>query len=923
MQSTAIRPARPNVPSILVLVYGALLLSFGPPLQATTFVMVPDAGLVDRSTAIVTVRILDQEPAPPSSGLPWTDYRVEVDRALKGTVGGTLIVRVPGGERPDGVTAVMFGAPHFEPGDEALLFLDAAADGTWRVRHLMLGAFHIVRGANDGPKAGNAPGAPAWATRNLVGTREVRAPSRRDEKGSTEDRGPRSLSAFLSWIGDRVRGEIREPDYFLSAGSAILEKAVDGLRARTDPFTLILVDERRIRWFDFDRDEPVVWQALRPQPGLSTAQRRRALQRGLEIWNGIGATNIRLELGDEAGGTPTGFAGPDGVNTILFDDPNQTFDPQGFDCEAEIGGGPLAAAFAWASPEERPYRGRPHRVIFEADVVFNRNLACYFERIPNPQGTADAVVGHEIGHTLGFGHSSQDDPEPDPVLRDALMYFRARADLGRDVQVNADDQAAARTLYGTGPPAAPSGLSAEAVTETEVRLTWTDNALDEDSYRVERAEDDGPFVQIVGFLPRDSESVTIGELVPGTRYQFRVRARNAAGFSGYSNVTETTPGRLEPPVGLRILGLGERRVDLGWIPRGRGEAGFRVEIRSPAGPLGPRDAPPGAEGLSVDGLDPETSYTFRVRAVRGVLASDPGAETSATTLAVGGAAGPCVPGERTLCLLGDRFRVRVTWRDPRSGDHGFGRVAAGLGSEVSGLFWFFDASNLELIVKLIDGVGLNGFYWTFYGGLSDVEHWIEVVDSETGESVTYHNPPGEICGLADVRSFPREAPALALPASVSGSRSPDIPIPGSLSSGDLSPTGRLASRLATAQVSGSCVPGPTTLCLLDGRFQVEVEWENPRPPGDRGVGTVVPTAGAEVSAGEDSTGIFWFFTPENLELVVKVLDGRVVNGRFWVFYGALTDVGYRITVTDTVGDVARTYENEPFNLCGDADVQAF
>jgi len=57
--------------------------------------------------------------------------------------------------------------------------------------------------------------------------------------------------------------------------------------------------------------------------------------------------------------------------------------------------------------------------------------------------------------------------------------------------------------------------------------------------------------------------------------------------------------------------------------------------------------------------------------------------------------------------------------------------------------------------------------------------------------------------------------------------------------------------------------------------------------------------------------------------VVKVLDGRPVNGRFWVFYGALSDVEYQITVTDTRNDVSRVYHNDPGNICGQADTGAF
>jgi hypothetical protein len=57
------------------------------------------------------------------------------------------------------------------------------------------------------------------------------------------------------------------------------------------------------------------------------------------------------------------------------------------------------------------------------------------------------------------------------------------------------------------------------------------------------------------------------------------------------------------------------------------------------------------------------------------------------------------------------------------------------------------------------------------------------------------------------------------------------------------------------------------------------------------------------------TGAFSFFGADNTELVVKVLDGRAVNGRFWVFYGALSDVAYDLTVTDTLSGEQRVYHN--------------
>src|SRR5436853_2642825 len=61
-----------------------------------------------------------------------------------------------------------------------------------------------------------------------------------------------------------------------------------------------------------------------------------------------------------------------------------------------------------------------------------------------------------------------------------------------------------------------------------------------------------------------------------------------------------------------------------------------------------------------------------------------------------------------------------------------------------------------------------------------------------------------------------------------------------------------------------CQPGPTTLCLNGGRFKVQAAWKD--FAGRTGVGRTLPLTG--------DTGAFWFFDPANLEVVLKVLDGR-------------------------------------------------
>jgi hypothetical protein len=111
----------------------------------------------------------------------------------------------------------------------------------------------------------------------------------------------------------------------------------------------------------------------------------------------------------------------------------------------------------------------------------------------------------------------------------------------------------------------------------------------------------------------------------------------------------------------------------------------------------------------------------------------------------------------------------------------------------------------------------------------------------------------------------------------------------------------------------TCEIAAGQLCL-GGRFRVEIQFTDPRN-GQASSGTPVPITG--------DTGAFWFFDPSNLELVIKVLDGRAVNGHFWVFYGALSDVAYTITVTDTVTGSSRTYHNTQGHLASRSDVTAF
>lgn len=895
----------------------ALAVCWVQPAAATSFVMMPDRALVDQADLVVQGHVLSGDDSP-SPGMPSTDYLVEVDRVLSGDLpGSTLLIRVPGGTRPDGVRLHIFGAPRFESGQEVVLFLRAGSDGTFRVLHLMLGAFYVTHHGTE-----------KVLLRNFAETHEVSHPDGLlDSTDSMRLRGPRSLEGFALWIEDRDRGKTRAPDYFLE----VTPTEMTGLLGY---FRLFESQGLRMRWFDFDRGRSVQFRASTAnQPGLSAQQVQAGIRRGMAAWNGVTRAGIRLELAGTTGASG-GLTFDDNVNSFLFEDPNrnQNFENEPFSCSD---GGVLAVGGPWlgdprvdSGPNATTglFNGERYHRIFEADIVTNRGLGCFFNGSVDRVAAAAELFGHELGHALGIGHSSENNGElRGSVLREAMMFFLIKND-GRGAQVNSDDIGAARRLYrsesgGPGPtpgPSAPTQLVAEALSAERVRLTWNDTATDEDGFEIQlRVQNGGAFQPVQGAVGANVESRVVENLMPSTTYQLRVRAFNGSGSSGFSNVATVTTlgGPPNVPLNLRAEPISATQIRLTWVDRSVDETQFVIQRRAPDSGWQTVDlVQAGVEDAIVSNLPSDSPFTFRVRARNANGDSEPSNLASVTTL---GITGVCRVDGRSLCLLDDRFEVRVRFRDQFNGGNGFGRSKPVAGSDVSGLFYFFEPNNIELIVKMIDGRTLNDFFWTFYGALSNVEYWISVRDTDSGEVATYYNPPNELCGLSDVRSFPiagQGAPVLTLRESrprIEGAL-PNVEI-------DSAARGLPLSTLDSGGATGTCEPGATTLCLFDNRFQVDVSWVNPRPPLNEGVGTVAPVP----SVTSDTTGFFWFFEPDNIELVTKIIDGRTNNGNFWFFYGALTDVEYTIRVTDTLSGDSRTYHNDPFTQCGIADVNAF
>ena len=102
-----------------------------------------------------------------------------------------------------------------------------------------------------------------------------------------------------------------------------------------------------------------------------------------------------------------------------------------------------------------------------------------------------------------------------------------------------------------GVPAAPTALGTGPIDSQRIRLLWTDRSTGEISFRIERCTGSGcvNFVEVAQ-TAADVTYFRDSALAAATTYSYRVRAENAAGFSGYSNTSVATTlatGSAPPP----------------------------------------------------------------------------------------------------------------------------------------------------------------------------------------------------------------------------------------------------------------------------------------------------------------------------------------------------------------------------------------
>ncbi len=253
--------------------------------------------------------------------------------------------------------------------------------------------------------------------------------------------------------------------------------------------------------------------------------------------------------------------------------------------------------------------------------------------------------------------------------------------------------------------------------------------------------------------------------------------------------------------------------------------------------------------------------------------------------------GDCVPDAETLCLHDGRYEVQADWRTG-DGNSGAAQVVPKKTRE-SGLFRFFDADNWEVLIKVLDGCVDNGHHWVYGASTTDLGYEIRVRDTATDDVRVYRNEPGRPApAITDGKAFRRACQA--------GVSAPIVfPDDWRLQS---APGLELAPVQLAGESESGCVTNGTSLCLADSRFDVSVDWST--AGGGEGSASTVP-------GGTNNSGLFYFFDPNNWEMLIKVLDGCAINGHYWVYSAAATDLGLDITVTDMATRAIWEYTKAP------------
>ncbi len=197
-------------------------------------------------------------------------------------------------------------------------------------------------------------------------------------------------------------------------------------------------------------------------------------------------------------------------------------------------------------------------------------------------------------------------------------------------------------------PSSPSNMSATTFSSTQINLSWTDNASNEDSFDIQRSPTGTNAWQIIATVNANATSYSNINIASGIQYFYRVRATNTIGISNWSNTaSDTTPGTVpNAPSNLVATAFSSSQIDLSWTDNATNETNFEIQY-SPTGTgnwLALTTVTENSTSYSNSGLSANTTRHYRIRTTNAIGNSSYTTVASATTPTGGGGGSIIVDG---------------------------------------------------------------------------------------------------------------------------------------------------------------------------------------------------------------------------------------------------------------------------------------